>query len=122
MTKPCNAVPKIALLWQITIPQTPTTPAQAIDSQDVVRISTSLVQTDVVVTDKNDQIISDLTLADFKVFENGKRQDLKFIEFVGVGAQPRVEGSLNVAGQPVEPAVTQNLSSGELRRVFAFVV
>jgi len=89
---------------------------------DVVRITTSIVQTDVVVTDKNDQIISDLKLEDFKVFENGKKQDLQFIEFVGVGNEPRAEGSLTVASQPVEPEISRNVTSKDLRRVFAFVI
>ena len=112
-----------SLLCQMTLAQNPTPPQQEQnDPQDVVRISTKLVQTDVVVTDKNDQIIQDLTLEDFKVFENGKRQDLKFIEFVGVGSEPRVEGSLTIGGQVAESSVTRNLSARELRRVFAFVV
>ncbi|HEY6246514.1 MAG TPA: VWA domain-containing protein [Pyrinomonadaceae bacterium] len=89
---------------------------------DVVRITTSIVQTDVVVTDKNDQMISDLKLEDFKVFDNGKKQDLQFIEFAGVGNEPRVEGSLSVAGQPVEPEISRNVTSKDLRRVFAFVI
>lgn len=113
----------IALLYSIVLTQTTTPPTQREpDPQDVVRISTSLVQTDVVVTDKNDQIIPDLKLEDFKVYDNGKRQDLKFIEFVGVDTEPRSEGSLNIAGQPVEPYVTRNLTAKDLRRVFAFVV
>jgi VWFA-related protein len=90
--------------------------------QDVVRITTSLVQTDVVVTDKNDQVIPDLKLEDFKVFQNGKRQDLEFIGFVSADSEPRTEGTINVAGQPIEPDVARNLSPRELRRVFAFVI
>lgn len=90
--------------------------------EDVVRITTSIVQTDVVVTDKNDQIIPDLKLEDFKVFENGKKQDLQFIEFVGAGSEPRTEGNLSLAGQPVDPEISRNLTSKDLRRVFAFVI
>ena len=90
--------------------------------EDVVRITTSLVQTDVVVTDKNDQVIPDLKLEDFKVFENGKRQDLEFMGFVSADSVPRTEGTINVAGQPLEPDVARNLSQRDLRRVFAFVI
>jgi hypothetical protein len=81
-----------------------------------------LVQTDVVVTDKNDQIISDLALSDFKITENGKRQEVKFAQFVSSDAAPRLEGNVNVAGQPVDPEVARNVSAKDLRRVFAFVV
>jgi VWFA-related protein len=90
--------------------------------EDVVRITTSLVQTDVVVMDKNDHIIPDLTLADFKVLDNGKRQDLKFMEFVSANAGPRMEGQIKIEGQPVEPDVARNLSTRDLHSVFAFVV
>ena len=44
---------------------TTTTQKSREDQEDVIRITTSLVQTDVVVTDKNDQIIPDLKLEDF---------------------------------------------------------
>jgi VWFA-related protein len=115
----------LALLFSITLaqtPQQPQPPPQEIAPDDVVRISTELVQTDVVVTDKNDQIIPDLTLNDFKVSENGKRQELRFVQFVSADGAPRLEGSLSVAGHPVDPDVARNLSAKDLRRVFAFVV
>lgn len=51
--------------------------------EDVVRITTQLIRVDAVVTDKNDQVIPDLKLSDFSLYENGKRQELQFIEYVG---------------------------------------
>ena len=47
--------------------QTPSTPQkpQEIAPDDIIRITTQLVQTDVVVTDKNDKVIKDLKLEDF---------------------------------------------------------
>jgi VWFA-related protein len=103
-------------------PGTPQKPQTETAPDDIIRISTALVQTDVVVTDKNDRVISDLKMDEFKVFENGKRQDLKFLEFVSPDAGPRVEGTINVAGQPAEAEIARNLSARELQRVFAFVV
>jgi len=102
-------------------PQTPQKP-QEIAPEDIVRISTALVQTDVVVTDKADRIIPDLKLEDFELYENGKRQDIKFLEFVRTDAEPRTEGTINVAGRPVEPEIARNLTARDLRSVFAFVV
>ena len=49
---------------------------------DLRRRATALVQTDVVVTDRNDRILTDLKLSDFEIYEKGKKQDLKFMEFV----------------------------------------
>ena len=88
--------------------------------EDVVRITTQLVQVDAVVTDKNDQVIPDLKLSDFSLFENGKRQELQFVEYVGADSKPRVEG--DIAAAKVEPDVARNLSATDLHRVFAFVV
>ena len=47
--------------------QTPPTqkPQQEVEPSDIVRITTNLVQTDVIVTDKNEQIIGDLKLDDY---------------------------------------------------------
>ena len=103
-------------------PQTPQKPREEVAQEDIVRITTNLVQTDVVVTDKSDRIVSDLKLGDFKVYENGKRQDIKFLEFVNGDSMPRIEGSININGQPAEPDIARNLSTSDLRRVFAFVV
>ncbi|MEP6570334.1 MAG: VWA domain-containing protein [Acidobacteriota bacterium] len=113
------------LLFSITLAQTPapsTPPQRQPSTDDVVRISTSLVQTDLVVTDKDGHVIPDLKVEDFRIFENGKRQEIKFMEFVGADAGPRIEGDLVIAGKPVEPEIAKNLASRDLRRVFAFVV
>jgi VWFA-related protein len=115
----------VACVFSVAFSQTPTTPQkpqQETTPEDIIRISTALVQTDVVVTDKNDHVIPDLKLEEFKVFESGKRQDVKFMEFVSPDSGPRVEGSVKIAGQAAESEVSRNLTAGELRRVFAFVV
>jgi VWFA-related protein len=123
MKKPFAIALTFVLLYNISSSQTPQKPQPSPqEPEDVVRISTSLVQTDVVVTDKNDQIIPDLTLNDFKITENGKRQELKFVQFVNSEAAPHLEGNVTVAGQTIDPEVARNLSAKDLRRVFAFVV
>ena len=98
---------------------------QQVPAEDVIRISTQLVQTDVVVMDKNEQIIGDLKLEDFEVYDNGKRQDLQFMEFVSVEGPGRTEGSgpARVAGAPgIDTSVSRDLSAKDLKRVIAFVV
>src|SRR6266404_1182525 len=74
-------------------PITPQKPPQEIAPEDIIRITTQLVQTDVVVTDKNDKIVKDLKLEDFELYDNGKKQDIKFLEFVGVDTGRRTEGT-----------------------------
>jgi len=109
-------------VWAQT-PTTPQKPQQEIAPEDIIRISTQLVQTDVVVTDKNDKIVKDLKLEDFELYDNGKKQDLKFLEFVGVEGvenERRAEGTRPPAY--VEPVGNTGVSAKDLKRVVAFVV
>jgi VWFA-related protein len=93
------------------------------EDEGVVRITSQLIQVDAVVTDKDDRVIPDLKLEDFSLYENGKKQDLQFIEFVGSGSTPRLEGNTNLAaGQPASSDIMRNVSAQNLHRVFAFVV
>ncbi|MEQ1644453.1 MAG: hypothetical protein ABL959_13480, partial [Pyrinomonadaceae bacterium] len=64
----------LAFLFATTaIGQSPTpTP----DSDDVVKITTKLVQVDVVVTDKKGAQVRDLTAADFELLQDGKAQKI----------------------------------------------
>jgi VWFA-related protein len=96
-----------------------------LEEEEVVRITSELVQTDVVVTDKDERPVSDLKLSDFEVYENGRKQDVKFMEYVSVDAPPRTEGAasgVTIAGKPVESDLPHDVSAHEVRRVVAFVV
>jgi VWFA-related protein len=108
-------------LAQSGIPQKPPTETPA---DDVLRITTELVQTDVVVMDKNDQVVPDLKLEDFELFESGKRQELQFAEFVNAGGSaPPVNLSGSAKLPPgVDTSVPRDLTAKDVRRVMAFVV
>ncbi|MDQ6652191.1 MAG: hypothetical protein M3Y84_05545, partial [Acidobacteriota bacterium] len=98
----------IALCAQMGLSQTPQKPVQEPGPGDIVRVTTQLVQTDVVVTDKNDQILSNLKLEDFELYDQGKKQDLKFMEFVGVDSPRRVEGNRASTALPTVVESTGN--------------
>src|SRR6185369_8395471 len=51
------------------------------DKDDVVRITTNLVQVDAVVT-KDGKPVTNLTADDFEIFEDGKRQTISSFAFV----------------------------------------
>src|SRR5512132_2542569 len=81
-----------------TSPQQPTvTPAQQptppeVDAQDVVRITTNLVQVDVVVT-KDGKPVKNLQPDDFEIFEDGKPQaitNFSFISNLPAGMSPKL--------------------------------
>lgn len=113
----------LPIIAQTVLTQTPPKPQQSSGQEDVLRITTNLVQTDAVVTDKNDQIIRDLKLEDFEVFDNGRKQELQFMEFVSIDAPPRSEGANSasrIAG--VDTSVPRDLTAKDIRRVIAFVV
>src|ERR1051326_6460072 len=110
----------VLMVTQAVVTQTPQKPQQEIAPEDIVRITTSLVQTDVVIVDKDDHVIPDIKLDEIKVSDNGKRQDVKFLEFVSPDAAPRIEGNLSIGGNAVESDAAKNLTARDLRRVFAF--
>jgi VWFA-related protein len=123
MKKIIATVFAIVLLVPSVVLQTPQKPPSEVAPEDVVRITTELVQTDVVVTDKNDQVVTDLKMEDFEVYESGKKQDLKFVELVTTDA-PTGDSANRVAkiAPGVDASVARDLSAKDVRRVMAFVV
>ncbi len=87
-------------------PQSPPTsaPARDEDEEGVVRIGTSLVQIDAIVTDRNGKIVRDLTAEDFEIYENKKKQDLTNFSFVSVGGSKTTNGSSNSNSRGSSPA------------------
>lgn len=90
--------------------------------EEIIRITTELVQVDAVVLDRNDQPVPDLKLEDFEVYDNGRRQELQFMEFVSVDAPRRSEGSLRAAAAPADAAPPRPLTARDVKRVIAFVI
>jgi len=70
------------------VPQIPSVTAPA-DDDEVVRITTNLIQFDVTVTDKNGQPVPDLTPEDFEIFENDKRQDISNFSYIALASRLR---------------------------------
>ena len=63
----------------ITFSQRPTPTSTG---EDVVKISTNLIQMDVTVTDKNGKSVRNLRPEDFDIYENGKKQSISSFSFV----------------------------------------
>jgi VWFA-related protein len=88
------------------------------EPQDVVRISTNLVQVDVVVT-KDGKHVSDLRAEDFEIFEDGKRQPITNFNFVSVRSVKSLPSGLT-PGAPSAPATPPQPQ--DVRRTVAIVV
>ena len=93
---------------------------------EVVRITTNLVQFDAVVTDKKGQLVTDLRPEEFEVTVNGKRRQVSNFSYVDLsGADVRGAGATAKGGvvksnaAPVPPA---RLRREQVRRTIALVV
>jgi VWFA-related protein len=69
----------VELFSQSNRPSASPTPSP---DEDVVKITTSLIQLDVTVTDKKGNPISDLRRDEIEIFENGKKKDISYFSFV----------------------------------------
>jgi VWFA-related protein len=104
--------------------QPQTTPRD--DEQDVVRITTSLVQIDAVVT-KDGKQVTDLKADDFEIFEDGKPQTITQFSYVSnipaaAAAMPNAAAApppSDLKGSPIVPVKPQ---PNEVRRTVALVV
>src|SRR5262249_9276298 len=88
-----------------------------------IRISTELVQLDVVVTDKAGRVTTDLTKDDFELYESGKKQVINFFEFVDALNGKRRASSEGASALPSGATVTgQGPSAASVGRIFAFII
>jgi len=81
-----------------------------------IRLSTELVQIDVLVTDKNKKPVPGLVQGDFELYDNTKPQHIANFAYEETRTR-RIEETAN-ENRPLPRAIT----AGELKRVFAFVV
>ena len=122
MKRSLAALSSILVLLATTVAQNPKPPAQQPQEEDIIRISTQLVQTNVVVVDKTEQIVPDLKLDDFELYDNGRKQDLKFMEFVSVDTGRRTEGTAAPRTTPRIETESSGIAAKDLKRVVAFVI
>lgn len=125
MKRSFPAILFVAVSAVAAIAQTPTptpTPRPAPDD-DVVKISTNLIQLDVSVTDRKGKVVPDLRPEEIEVYENGKKQPVTAFSFVSstretaTAEQPKPQpGSVAV---PVPPPT---LRPDQVRRTIALVV
>lgn len=84
--------------------------------KDQIKLSTELVQIDVLVTDKDNKPVGGLTREDFELLDNNKPQHIS--SFAYEETKPRRIDSATDENRSLPKAIT----AAELKRVFAFVV
>lgn len=94
-----------------------------VDDKDSIKISTTLIQVDVTVTDKDGKVVSDLKPEDFEIYENGKKQSITNFSFISI-AKPLEKTNPQTAKPdknsiPIPPV---KLKAEQVRRTYALVV
>src|SRR6185436_5508731 len=115
-------------VWQPTPQRTETpprrsasqrTPPQANDEDDIVRITTNLVQVDVVVTDSNGNQVTNLTANDFEILEDGRPQKIANFSFVSNESAETRAPSATSNNSPLSPV---RVRAAEPHRTIVIVV
>jgi VWFA-related protein len=94
------------VLASTTLSQTRQKPTSVEQAEDVVRINTELVQTDVMVFDKQGHFVNGLHAQDFNLRIDGKSQPISFFELVSTGSAN--EESQLVAARDSRPGKDNN--------------
>jgi VWFA-related protein len=87
------------------------------EENEVVKISTALIQIDVTVTDRRGNVINDLRKDEIEIFENGRKQKITGFSFISGTSDVRP-----VSGLPREASVPTILRPENVRRTFSLVV
>lgn len=112
----------LPLLGQQPSPSPAPQTAPQLDSQDVVRITTNLVQVDVVVT-KDGKPVTNLQAEDFEISEDGKPQTITNFSYVSnVPASIPTTVSKNAKDNTVAPVPPAKINLYEQRRTVALVI
>jgi VWFA-related protein len=103
--------------------QDQTTQQGQADEDEVVRITTNLVQIDAVITDKKGKLVTDLRPEEIEIYEDGRQQkvtNFSFISTESATAQPVAPATPAAKNAPPVPPVP--LKPEQVRRTIALVV
>ena len=101
---------------------TPTPTPAAVEQDDVVRVTTELVQTDVMVFDKNGKFVSGLNQDQFELLIDGKPQPISFFDTVVTGGRSEEAAVRAASGKKPAPPVESGESVSEVGRTVLFFV
>ncbi|MDQ3635623.1 MAG: VWA domain-containing protein [Acidobacteriota bacterium] len=103
--------------------QTPQPTATPTKEDDIVKISTNLIQIDVTVTDNKGNVVRDLKPEDFEIYENGKKQDISNFSFISANSEAAKTKEKNDKPDKLDitPLPTK-IRPEQVRRTIALVV
>jgi VWFA-related protein len=100
---------------------TPTPTPTAVEQDDVVRISSELVQTDVMVFDKDGKFVSGLKPEEFELLIDNKPQPIAYFESIVTGGKAE-ERMLRAAGGKKSPPPVASEGESDVGRTVLFFV
>lgn len=102
---------------------TPTPKPTPENNDDIVKISTALIQVDVTVTDKNGKVVNDLKAEDFEIFENGEKQSISNFSFINTVPETKPAATPKPNKDEVTaPVPPVQIRPEQVRRTIALVV
>lgn len=105
-----------------TPPAEPQKPQQT-ESDDVVRITTNLVQVDAVITDKNGKYVTDLKPEEVEIYEDGRQQKITHFSYnVAESSGPSTEEKAATRDKNAPIVPPTRLKPDDVRRTIAVVV
>ena len=121
---PAFAIALFAATAVIAQAPTPTPTPPPVEDGEVVKISTSIIQLDVTVTDKRGRIIRDLRPEEFEIYQNGKKQQVSNISFISSvkeedKPEKRPETRKDPLAAPTPPPIVR---AENVRRTLALVI
>ena len=99
---------------------TPAPSPPVAETEDVVKISTTLIQVDATVTDSKGSVVTDLKAEDFEIYENGKKQTVSNLSFIS-NTKAKEEMPAEKNKPTVVPSPLQ-IQPEQVRRTIALVV
>jgi VWFA-related protein len=120
--EPSLAFALVFMLCAAAFGQQPT-PVPPQNEEDVVRITTNLVQVDALVTDKKGRQVTDLRPEDFEILEDGRPQKITNFSYIELSPMmPAAPSTAAPAEKSAPPAPPVRLRPEQVRRTIALVV
>src|SRR6185436_4490857 len=95
------------------------------DEEDVVRITTNLVQVDAVITDNHGKLVTDLKPEEVQIFEDGRKQKINNFSFNLSETAPKQLATKPPSGDKTAPAPAlppATLRREDIKRTIAIVI
>ena len=97
-------------------------PPQQPESDDVVRITTNLVQVDAVIVDKDGKLVTDLKPEEVEIFEDRRKQKITHFSYNATKSEEPAQETPKSVDKNAPPVPPSRLRPEDVRRTIALVV